>query len=125
MALHFAAAEPRIRAVAAFAPVTNLLALREFASLKDDAATKALDIRSQADKLVGRRIWVCIGNQDDRVNTDEVIACTRRLVAATASKSKLAPIELHVMPSAGHTIHAKAHREAAAWILANPPVRLP
>src|SRR5207237_9901005 len=39
IALHFAAAEPRVRCVAAFAPVTNLLALREFAGMETHRAT--------------------------------------------------------------------------------------
>ena len=35
IALHFAAAEPRVKSVAAFAPVTDLLALSEFAGMGD------------------------------------------------------------------------------------------
>jgi hypothetical protein len=38
-------------------------------------------------------------------------------VASTAS-DKAAPVELHVMPTVGHRIHATAHQEAAAWVLA-------
>ena len=46
-------------------------------------------------------------------------------LAASAGKSKVVPVELHVMPTSGHTIHATAHAEAAAWILANLPGRKP
>lgn len=125
MAMHFAAAEPRIKAVAAFAPVTNLLALREFAGMKDHAETKALSIANLGEKLAGRPVWVCIGNRDDRVSTDEVISCTRQLVAAAAARGKPSPVELHVLPAAGHSIHPTAHKEAAAWFLATLPVRKP
>jgi len=42
IALHFAAVEPRVRAVAAFAPVTDLTALTEFAGMESHARTRAL-----------------------------------------------------------------------------------
>ncbi|MBM4069380.1 MAG: hypothetical protein FJ271_10595 [Planctomycetes bacterium] len=125
MALHFAAADPRVKVVAAFAPVTNLLALHEFAGTNKHAATKALALANHADKLAGRPIWICIGNKDDRVGTDDVIAFRRRLTAATVAQGKAVPVELHVMPTVGHAIHARAHAEAAAWILASLPKRKP
>ena len=120
MALHLAAADPRVKCVAAFAPVTNLLALSEFAAAKDHVAAKALSLANHAERLAGRPVWMCIGNHDERVSTDDAIAFTRRLTAVgvAAGKSKTPPVELHVMPSPGHSIHATAHQEAAAWILA-------
>jgi dienelactone hydrolase len=118
IALHFAAAEPRVRCVAAFAPVTNLLVLREFAGLEKHKATRALDLTNSADKLAGRHVWVCIGNRDDRVSTDDVIAFTRKVARAATTSDRPAPVELHVMPTVGHRIHATAHEEAAAWVLA-------
>jgi len=118
VALHFAAAEPRVRCVAAFAPVTNLLVLREFAGLEKHKATRALDLTNSADKLAGRHVWVCIGNRDDRVSTDDVIAFTRKVARAATASDGPAPVELHVMPTVGHRIHATAHEEAAAWVLA-------
>jgi hypothetical protein len=36
-------------------------------------------------------------------------------VAASVSAKKPADVELHVMPTIGHRIHATAHEEAAAW----------
>ncbi|MBI1917709.1 MAG: prolyl oligopeptidase family serine peptidase [Planctomycetes bacterium] len=118
IALHFAAAEPRVRCVAAFAPVTNLLALREFTGMEKHKATRALALTHSAGKLAGRHVWVCIGNRDERVNTDDVIALTRRVVAASSASDKAVPVELHVMPTVGHRIHDTAHEEAAAWVLA-------
>jgi dienelactone hydrolase len=116
IALHFAAAEPRVRCIAAFAPVTNLLALREFAGMEKHPATRALNLINSADKLAGRPIWICIGNNDERVNTDDVIAVTRKLVTAAVAQLKPAPVELHVMPTLGHRIHDTAHAEVATWI---------
>jgi dienelactone hydrolase len=118
MALHAAAAEPRVRAVVAFAPVTDLLALREFAGMEKHAATKALALARHADELAGRAVWLCIGNHDERVGTDHSIAFTRRVVAASVARKKPAAVELHVMATEGHRVHATAHDEAAAWLLA-------
>jgi len=116
MALHFAAAEPRVRCVAAFAPVTELSALREFDGMEKHAGTNALDLRRRAGQLAGRPVWMCIGNLDERVDTDRAIAFSREVVKASAAAKKQPLIELHVMTSAGHTIHPTAHDEAAAWV---------
>jgi dienelactone hydrolase len=116
LALHWAAADSRVGAAAAFAPVTDLLVLREFHGMEKHAATKALDLREHAGKLAGRPIWVCIGNNDERVGTDQVIGFTRKVVAASLAAKKPAPVELHVMPTAGHSVHDTAYDEAAAWL---------
>jgi dienelactone hydrolase len=117
MALHAAAAEPRIQYVAAFAPVIDLLVLSEFAGMDKHEATKALALANHADKLAGRGVWLCIGNHDERVGTDRSIDFTRKLVAASVAQKKPANVELHVMATDGHRIHATAHDEAAAWLL--------
>lgn len=118
-ALHFAAVEPRVRCVAAFAPVTDLLALREFQGMEGLARTNELALVKHADKLAGRPVWMCIGNHDERVDTDRAIAFSRAVVRAAAAGKKSPLIELHVMTSTGHTIHPTAHDEAAAWIAGN------
>jgi dienelactone hydrolase len=117
IALHWAAAEPRVRCVAAFAPVTELLVVTEFAALAKNPTAQALSLERHADKLAGRPVWLCIGNDDQRVGTDHAIAFTRKLVAAGRTQKKPAPVELHVMQTQGHSIHPTAHDEAAAWIL--------
>ena len=103
--------------VAAFAPVTDLLALREFAGMGGHAATSALAAQILVKKLAGRPVWICIGNNDERVGTDRAIRFARGLLEAAVRQKLPAPVELHVMPTVGHTIHASAHDEAAAWIL--------
>lgn len=117
MALHAAAAEPRIGYVVALAPVIDLLALSEFAGMDKHEPTKALALANHADKLAGRAVWLCIGNHDERVGTDHSIVFTRKLVAASVARKKPANVELHVMATNGHRIHATAHDEAAAWLL--------
>ncbi len=118
LALHFAAADPRVRCVVGFAPVTNLMALSEFAGMTTEPAARALSLVNVADKLVGRPIWVCIGNDDRRVSTDDAIAFTRTAVRSAVDKQKPAAIELHVTTSQGHSVHPTAHAEAAGWIAA-------
>jgi poly(3-hydroxybutyrate) depolymerase len=54
VALHLGAAEPQMKYVAAFAPVTDLLALKEFQGTTNPAAARALDVMTLADKLLDR-----------------------------------------------------------------------
>lgn len=115
IAFHCAAAEKRFKAVTAFAPVTELLVLNEFKGLEQHAGTKAASAKHLADKLAGRDIWVCIGNYDERVGTDDCIAFTRAVVKASIDRKLPAGCEIHVMPSLGHRIHDTAHAEAAVW----------
>jgi len=118
LALHFSVADPRVRCVAAFAPVTDLLVLREFAKADKPKRARTLALIRHADKLAGRAVWLCIGNHDERVGTDEAIALTRKVVKAAVAQKKPALVELHVMPTVGHRIHGTAHGEAAAWVAA-------
>ena len=59
MALHFAAAEPRVAAVAVFAPVTRLRVLREFAGA-DARAAEPLSVEALAGKLAGKIVVDCV-----------------------------------------------------------------
>src|SRR5439155_27114503 len=124
MAVHFAAAEPRVKFVAAFIPLTNLLIPFEFAgmesmeSLPGKAAfqkARALALINVAAKLAGRPIWVCIGNDDNRVGTDSAITFSRRVVEASNLQGERAAIELHVTATEGHGVYATGHEDAAAW----------
>lgn len=120
-ALHFTAAEPRVAAVAALAPVTDLPILREFAGLRDHALTNSLSLSNRVPELIGRPVWICIGNNDDRVGTDACVSFARRLATDAAAAGKPAPIELHIMQTEGHRTHPTAHDEIAAWIDARLP----
>ncbi len=118
MGLNLMAAEPRVKCAAAFAPVAELPVLTEFKGLENHAPTQSIALPSIAEKLAGRPVWICIGNNDQRVGTDSVIAFTRKVVAASFAQKKPAPIEIHVMQTEGHAIHKTAHDEAAAWLAA-------
>jgi len=116
-ALHFAAAVPRVKAMVCISPVTNPLALREFAGLKQEQ-TAGIDAGSLAGKLAGRPIWMSIGNHDQRVGTDDCIATSRRLAAASRKKhpDAVSPVELIVAPSKGHTAIDHAYTRGARFI---------
>jgi dienelactone hydrolase len=121
IALHFAAAEPRVRAVAAFAPVTNLLALSEFRNFKRPDALEPLSLDTRAERFGGRSLWLCIGSDDQRVGTDDAIGFGRKVTRACISRGDPALVELHIMPGPGHRVHPTAHQEVAAWIAARLP----
>ena len=116
-ALHFAAVEPRVKAVVCISPVTNPLALREFSGLTSDQV-EGLDAGTLADKLAGRSIWISIGNDDQRVGTTDCIAATRKLVAASRKKhpDDASPVELIVAPSRGHSAIHGAYTLAARFV---------
>ncbi len=103
-ALHFAAGEPRVRAATGVSPVTNPLALSEFAGVTDEQV-KAINIDSLTDRLAGRIVWLSIGNHDPRVSTDDCVRLARNIVTTTRRlkpEIKVTPVELLVGPSEGH-----------------------
>ena len=116
-AIHFAAADSRVKCVAALAPVTDLLLLEEFAGNKNEAGARALSVINVCDKLVGRGVWVYIGNNDERVGTDAAIAFTRAATRASG-KERVANVKLTVDASEGHGAGPSAHQAAADWIAA-------
>jgi poly(3-hydroxybutyrate) depolymerase len=127
MALHAAAVEPRLRYAVAFAPLTDLLALREFQGIADPAPARALDVMLLVDKLVDRPILVSIGHNDERVGTRHAMDFALRLMEISPLHKKPMThfwsgddIKLVVTPSegaSGHSSYRTAHDEAADWIL--------
>ncbi|MEO2046677.1 MAG: alpha/beta fold hydrolase [Pirellulales bacterium] len=117
LALQVTAAEPRIRATAAFAPVTNLSKIREFHSATYRDRMKDLSLYAKAENLTGRALWLVIGDRDDRVGTDDTIAFARRVTVLSLAQSKPADVTLIVQPEPqGHTTPAGSPALAAQWI---------
>lgn len=116
IALHFAAADPRVRCTAAMIPVTNLLALYEFRGMEDNEIVDSMAVANLTEKLAGRSVWVSIGHSDKRVSTDDAISFTRRLVKASHSLGKASDVTLYVYPAEGHSCTAESQQKAAAWI---------
>lgn len=122
-ALHFAAREPRIRAVLGMSPVTNPLALKEFETVAADQIA-GISLDHTWAPLAGRPVWISIGNSDDRVSTDECIAFTRRLITTTHAlqpRLNLFPVHLHIGVSAGHRTPDDAYSAAADFLLKTFP----
>jgi dienelactone hydrolase len=92
-ALHFAAADPRVKCVAAFAPATDLGALSEFRGAGDHPLAARLALQRRDDDLAGRAVWLVIGDRDERVGTDHVVSEPR-----------------------GHATPAGAAEQGAKWI---------
>lgn len=126
LSFHFAAVEPRIKAVAGISPVTDLLALTEFKGTPADSTAEKLTLTHLVPQLIGRPVWLSIGNHDERVDTDRAIAFTRAIVQASARQSKqpgpIVPVELLVVPSAGHQKIQQAHELLAIWLAKVLPV---
>jgi len=120
LAFHFAAAEPRIRCVGGIAPVTDLLALREFSGVARLKETQDLALVHLAKRLANRPVWLSIGNRDERVSTEAAIMFSRALVAAAAPEAP-APVTLLVHAGAGHRSSPEDHERLAAWLLTQPP----
>lgn len=114
-ALHFAAADPRVRCVAAYSPVTDLRALQEFQGVQSELEQQ-LRLTNQVAKLVDRDVWIMIGDCDNRVDTDRAIEFARHLSAEAARQKIPGRVELHVCPSSGHHTPVEAEEQSAAWM---------
>ncbi len=127
LAIHFAAHDERVQCAAGFAPVTDLEALREFRAIADSPFVAGLSLKSRAEKLAGRPVWIVIGDQDERVGTDRAVAFAQKLTAASRAKKQKSRVEIIVVPEPrGHTTPPGSSKRAAAWILnqfRNPDVQ--
>ncbi len=117
MAIRYTAHDPRVRATAAFGPVTDLVALREFEGMEYHPGTHSLALARLAEKLRDRPIWVWMGTTDHRVNTRFAIDFVMRVVEDAEAAGVAPRIELHLHPSEGHRTGSHSHREAADWFL--------
>ena len=111
MAFHAAAGNPCIRAVAAFSPVANLLALTEFKGLQDNVVVRRSALLNLVAPLADRAAWVTMGNADTRVDTDKTLAFVRALTVAAPKHD----ITLHLLPVPRHTSRPEWHESAAVW----------
>jgi dienelactone hydrolase len=116
MAFQAAAGNPLLRAVVAFAPVTDLLALREFAGQQKNEVAQRLALTNVADALADRASWLVIGNSDERVGTDKVVAFARALTNAARQRRLPPQVTLQIVPTPGHSSQPEWHDQAAAWL---------
>ncbi len=97
------------------------MVLSEFAGMKQPEMGERLSLMHVIPKLTGIPVWIAVGNNDVRIDTDQVIAFSRALVRAYAKGRKdtaVVPVDLIVAPTAGHMQAVdRAHPRGAAWIL--------
>ena len=118
LAMHFAAFDSRVKCVAAFAPVTDLLGLQEFHGAEQNDLVRSLALTTRAVDLARKQVWMVIGDQDVRVGTDRAIMLADRITEVARDLPVCrGSIELHVLPEPrGHTTPAGATDRATEWI---------
>jgi dienelactone hydrolase len=120
-ALRLAAADSRISAVAALAPVTDWRELREFAAVREVPAVAALALENYAVSLAGRPVYMALGNADQRVGTAAYARLVQRLAGIEADRG-LATSRLCLLivdDSPGHTLADRWSAEAARFLIAH------
>jgi len=111
--LHAMVGEPAIAAAAAYAPVTHLPVLSEFAPIADLPLVKANNAVSLIDRLVGRDIFIAIGMNDARVGTSHCLDFHARLELA----NRTGTVILHVDYADGHSASDAARHLGATFLL--------
>jgi dienelactone hydrolase len=115
LAFHAAARDPRLAAVGALAPVSDLRTLTEFAGQDDNPLVARLALLQAVDALADRQAWIAIGHADQRVGTDKVVAFADALTAAGQARGLRDQVTLRIFPTPGHRSFPEWHDEAAAW----------
>ena len=115
LALRWAGEDPRITAAAAFAPVTDWRYLAEFEGLEssDEVAREALT--HFIPRLVGKSVFIAIGNKDERVSTPCCIQFYQQLLRAHNNNG--AKLEFQVSNSPGHASQSQWHFAAARFLM--------
>ncbi|MBI3236111.1 MAG: prolyl oligopeptidase family serine peptidase [Chlamydiales bacterium] len=120
IALHAAARIPLFQTIVGFAPLTKLLAIKEFKNISPPPLAEELDLIHLHGLLYNKTIRFYIGNLDVRVGTSHVFHLVEKL-SKTASEHKIRSpkIELIITPSIGHQGHGtskEVFQQGAHWI---------
>lgn len=119
LAIHYAAFDPRVAGVVAYAPATDLSVVHKYFDVARDAPmVDQLSVFHQAPNLVGRPMLIFVGDRDDGVATDTAIRFARELSAAAVEADVPSGVELHVISEPrGHALSSKrVTLPAARWI---------
>lgn len=118
LSMRLMAADSRIAALAAIAPVTDLRTLSEFAAVAERPEVSELNINKCADSLTGRPIHIVIGNHDARVST---ASCCRLYLALIAAAERQglddSLIDFQVLDVPGHHSPDDWHIRGAEFLL--------
>ncbi|MBX3051303.1 MAG: hypothetical protein KF753_07525 [Caldilineaceae bacterium] len=118
-ALRLAAADERVRGVAGLAPVVDWRALREFAGVRQRPDVAALALENWSEALVGRAIFLAIGNRDQRVSSAACVHLGLRLFEAEeAGGVDKSALQLHIVDAEGHALGNEWRRAGAEFLLA-------
>lgn len=118
LSLQFAAFEPRVKAVVAIGPVTELTAVREFKDIPKQVILPVYDLDNHLDALARKDVWLVIGDRDERVGTDLLIDFAKRLRQKQRAINSTAGIELNViLEPKGHTTPKGAVDRGVNWLL--------
>lgn len=120
-ALNWLAEDRRVSALAAFAPVTDLPTLKEFAELADSPIVQRRNALALVPSLVGRPIFITIPRNDPRVGTDN---CLRFYDALRARESGVSNVVFEVTEGNEHSVPPDGYHRGARWLIDTvaPPV---
>ena len=117
-ALRLMAADERIKAAAAFSPVTDWRVLREFAEVKEASEIADLALPRFAGALAGRAVWTAIGNCDARVGTDACLRFAEAVLRAEAEEGRSSShFVLHVVQERDHQLSTDWRRRGGEYLL--------
>jgi len=120
LALRLLAADARVAAAAAVAPVTDWRDLAEFSTERTRENLAAARLANSAPALAGKRIFLVIGDADQRVNT---LSCCRFFLALAEANAHpnagAARLEFHCarMAQPGHAVDDFWRQRAAEFLL--------
>jgi dienelactone hydrolase len=123
LALRLLAHDSRVGAAAAIAPVTDWRDLTEFAAERTREDLGDLRLSQYAAALAGKRVFLVIGNADDRVSTRSCSRLFIDLLEANARRGQTSfPGEFHcaAMSEPGHVVDDSWRQAAAEFLLKEP-----
>ena len=104
LGLRLLAADERLKFAGGFAPVTDWRDLSEFNGFTDRKEVIDLQLSNYAEKLSGKKIYLCIGSHDNRVNTRRCCQFFLDLNAANQKRGlSTSLVDLYLTPDPGHT----------------------
>ena len=116
-ALRLTAEDQSIAGVAGIAPVTDWRILQEFAEVRQQTDVAALALTNWAATLVGRAVYLAIGNHDHRVGTRTCVNLAHAILESEDPEAEgESKLNLHVVDSPGHTL-GKSWREKGVRFL--------
>lgn len=117
LALQFAANEERVKSAIVFAPVTELSELKEFVNIDQGKLVEPFLLNGKIAELAKKKVWMVIGDNDQRVGTDQAIQLARNISLTSYRNNTSGEVELNVMyEPKGHTTPKGAVNRSVDWV---------